>query len=58
VAALIIRESDHGSSSLLTIIYQGLGAIPGLGTAFVVVFVPLYWWQESRKSRRGDDLSE
>jgi hypothetical protein len=49
VAALAIRESDNGSSPLLTIIYQGLGAIAGLGTAFVVVFVPLFSWQESRK---------
>jgi hypothetical protein len=57
VAALSIRELEHGSSSLLTTIYQGLGAIAGLGTAFVVVFVPLYSWQESRKNRREDDPS-
>jgi cell division protein FtsW (lipid II flippase) len=55
VAALIIRESDNGSSLLLTIIYQGLGAVAGLGVAFVVVFVPLFSWQESRKNRRNDD---
>lgn len=58
VATLAIRESDHGSSALLTIIYQGLGAIAGLGTAFVVVFVPVYSWQESRKNRRQDDPSQ
>ena len=56
VAALLIRESDSGSSSsLLTFIYQGLGAVAGLGAAFVVVFVPLYASQETRKNRRGDD---
>ena len=58
VVALAIRESDNGSSPLLTIIYQGLGAIAGLGTAFVVVFVPLYAWQESRKNQREDDRSQ
>lgn len=55
VAALMIRELDHESSPLLTIIYQGLGDIAGLGTAFVVVFVPLYVWQEKRRNRREDD---
>ncbi len=55
VSALAIRESDQGSSPLLTIIYQGLGGIAGLGTAFVVVFVPMYAWQESRKNGRDDD---
>ena len=58
VVALAIRESDNGSSPLLTIIYQGLGAIAGLGTAFVVVFVPLFSWQESRKNGREDDRSQ
>lgn len=58
VAALAIRESDNGSSPLLTAIYQGLGAIAGLGTAFVVVFVPLYSWQERRKNRSGDNRSQ
>lgn len=58
VVALAIRESDNGSSTLLTIIYQGLGAIAGLGTAFVVVFVPLYAWQESRKNQGEDDRSQ
>ncbi|WP_226760935.1 hypothetical protein [Arthrobacter sp. SO3] len=58
VVALTSGESDHGSSPLLTIIYQGLGAIAGGGTAFVVVFVPLYSWQESRKNRGEDDRSQ
>ena len=57
VAALVIRESDRGSSPLLTVIYQGLGGIAGLGTAFVLVFVPLYAWQESRKHGREDNQS-
>lgn len=57
VTALIIRQADSGSSPLLTILYQGLGAIAGLGAAFVVVFVPLYSWQESRKIRSGDNHS-
>jgi len=57
VAAFTIRELDHGSSPLLTAIYQGLGAIAGLGTAFVVVFVPLYSWQESQKNRGEDGRS-
>lgn len=50
-AAFNFRELDHGS-----IIFQGLGAIAG--TAFVVVFVPLYSWQEGRKNRREDDRSQ
>ena len=56
-SALAIRESDHGSSPILTIIYQGLGGIAGLGAAFVLVFVPMYTWQESRKHKHYDDRS-
>jgi hypothetical protein len=37
VTALILRELDRGSFPLLKIIYETLGAIAGLGTAFVVV---------------------
>ena len=52
-AALILRGLDDGSSPLLTITYELLGAAAGTGTAFLLVFAPLYVWQEHRKTRRA-----
>lgn len=52
-SALILRGLDNGSSPLLTITYEFLGAVAGMGTAFLLVFVPLYAWQENRKARRA-----
>jgi hypothetical protein len=52
-AALILRGLDNGSSPLLRITYELLGAVAGIGTAFLLVFVPLYMWQEHRKARRA-----
>jgi hypothetical protein len=40
VTALILRGLDSGSFPLLKITYETLGAIAGLGTAFVVVWFP------------------
>jgi ABC-type transport system involved in cytochrome c biogenesis permease subunit len=52
-AALILRGIADGSFPLLTITYELLGAVAGIGTAFLLVFVPLYVWQEHRKARRA-----
>lgn len=51
-AALILRGLDDGSSPPLKITYELLGAAAGIGTAFLLAFVPLYVWQEHRKARR------
>lgn len=58
VTALILRELDGNSSPLLRITYETLGAVAGLGTAFVLVFVPIYTWQEHRKEQRASDRGE
>jgi hypothetical protein len=58
VTALILRDLDSGSFPLLKITYEMLGAIAGLGTAFVVVWVPMFAWQERRKARRTSDRSQ
>jgi len=52
-AALNLRGLDNGSSPLLTITYELLRAVAGMGTALLLVFVPLYTWQENRKARRA-----
>ena len=51
IAALTIRQIDPGNSPLVTIAYQGLGAVAGVGAAFVLIIMPLYAWQERKKDR-------
>lgn len=55
VVALVLKALDNGSSPLLTITYQGLGGVAGLGAAYVLVLGPLIELQERKKERQAHE---